>query len=295
VTTGERFEVDLDIRRRDTELRHAIASGEALRDRDGTVIGIHGSLSDITALKEAELHILELNEGLERRVRERTEELETFTYTLSHDLRAPLRWINGFAGMLQRRDGDKLDDTSRHYLDEIRNASDRMGRLFEELLDYSRMGRQAVRLGPVEWSPIVAALRSSFAPRLAEAGAALEIAEPLTAVIGDPMLLERILTNLVENGLTYITPGTAGHVTISTKRTGDRTTMVVADRGIGIAEEHRERIFNPFVRLNDNETYPGTGIGLAIVGRAARLMGSDVQVDSVVGHGSTFSLELPTA
>ncbi|MFN8623653.1 MAG: PAS domain S-box protein [Chloroflexota bacterium] len=293
MATGEPFEEELDVIRPDGTLRHLISHGESVRGPDGGIVLIRGTTADVTELKEAELRIRELNEGLEQRVRERTEELETFTYTLSHDLRAPLRWINGFAAMLQRKEGDRLDETSRHYLDEIRNASDRMGRLFEELLDYSRLGRYAVHAEVVDWAPIVAGLRGTFGPRVAASGATLDIAEPLAPVVGDAMLLERLLANLVDNGLTYTAPGTAAHVTIAARQRGHHVALTVRDTGIGIPPDQQERIFHPFVRLHDDEVYPGTGIGLAIVARAARLLGGEIALDSSVGAGSTFTLELP--
>jgi PAS domain S-box-containing protein len=271
-----------------------------LRDGDGEPVARMAIARDISAehaareaLEESRAELAALNESLEQRVRERTDELETFTYTLSHDLRAPLRWINGFAAMLQRRDGDRLDETSRHYLDEIRNASDRMGRLFEELLDYSRLGRQTVRADRLDWARIAAALRGTFAPRLAATGATLEIHEPLAPVLGDPMLLERALTNLVDNGLTYTRSGHPGAVTLRAIRVGDRVRVSVSDEGIGIPPDQQERIFQPFVRLHDADTYPGTGIGLAIVQRAIGLMGGAMRVDSVPGAGTTFWFELP--
>jgi PAS domain S-box-containing protein len=277
-----------------TEVVHAYY----LNTKDDRV-EIRAVTRDITERRRAQEEIRTLNEELEKRVRERTAKLEeanrgleSFSYSISHDLRAPLRAINGFASMLERHQGDVLDEKSRHYLDGIEAASERMGILIEELLDYSRLGRESVRTEPVPLEPLVAGLRSTFGERIAAAGAILEVVEPLAVPAGDPTLIERILANLLENALVYRRPDVAPRVTLSSTRDGDTVTITVADNGIGIAPEYRERVFEVFARLHADEKYPGTGIGLSVVRKAARLMGSDVTVESVEGEGSTFSLTL---
>lgn len=259
-------------------------------------------LSMVEDLRASDTALRDLADALEVRVHERTadleeanRELEAFAYSVSHDLRAPLRAISGFSEILVRRYADGLDDQGRHYLANIVASSAHMAKLIDDLLAYSRLGRQATRQEPVPLEPIVERLRLTFGDRLAESGASLDVEEPLATPRGDPTLVEQILTNLVANALTYCREGVVPTVAIGAQRRNGEVILNVTDNGIGIAADHQERIFDVFVRLHSDEEYAGTGIGLAITRKAARLMDGEITVESTPGSGSTFRLRLPAA
>ncbi|MFN8624157.1 MAG: ATP-binding protein [Chloroflexota bacterium] len=291
---------EVRLRRLDGSVVDVDAAGSPFEEHDG--LSIHVVLRDISDRKRAERALVALNEELEVRVAERTaelqhayRELESFSYSVSHDLRAPLRAITGFAQILERRNRDQLDESGRHYLDNISTAGERMGALIEDLLAYSRIGRREVRHEPLEVRTIAENVFGTLSPRVIETGASLYAAEPLASPLGDPVLFEQILLNLVSNGITYAREGVPPDVVVSSTQRADRVEVSVRDNGIGIAPEHRERVFEVFARLHAEDDIPGTGIGLAIVRKATRLLDGDIQLDSIPGEGTTFTISLPAA
>ncbi|MBI4493831.1 MAG: response regulator [Chloroflexi bacterium] len=237
-----------------------------------------------------------LNESLRQRTREleaANRDLESFSYSVSHDLRAPLRAIAGFADIISRRYRDALSEEARHYFDNIVEASERMGQLIEDLLAYARLGRQALRRRRVSLYELIAQIAADLAPRLAETGGQVSLSPNLPTVHGDPTLLGEIFTNLIGNALTYSRPGVPPQVSVTCEVGLDWVTVQVRDNGIGIPPEHQERIFEVFQRLQSESSHPGTGIGLAIARKSAAMMDGRVWVQSVVGEGSTFSVTLP--
>lgn len=247
----------------------------------------------------AEAKVRALNAELDARVRERTAqlsasnaELESFCYSVSHDLRAPLRAIGGFSEIIARRHRASLDEEGRHYFDNIVLASERMGRLIDDLLDYSRVGRKGISLLPVDMDELFATLALQFAPRAAATGGSLSIGTGMPKVLGSKTLLGQVFSNLIENAIIYRKKGEPALVSVACQTRGDRAILSVADRGIGIASEYHEKIFRIFQRLHGDDEYPGTGIGLATVKKAVELLRGRVWLESAPGEGSVFFVEL---
>lgn len=267
-----------------------------LRDARGELYGFSKITRDITDRQRFLEQIKRHAEELEIRVREREQtnaDLEAFSYSVSHDLRAPLRIIEGFATALEEDAGDRLDDTARGYLKEITSAAVRMNRLVQDLLEYSRVSRTEFPLTPV---PLLEAVKSSM-KELAEAAKEVQVSVPANAsVMGDRNTLVQVIVNLASNALKFHAPGIVPRVQVrGENRPGGFVRLSVTDEGIGIAPQHHERIFQVFERLHGPEGYPGTGIGLAIVKRGIERMRGRYGLISEQGKGSTFWIELPTA
>ncbi|NQT94718.1 MAG: PAS domain S-box protein [Lentisphaerae bacterium] len=271
-----------------------------LHDEHGEPSAMWAIVRDITGRKRAEEEVRRLNAGLEWRVRERTaklaalnEDLESFAYSVSHDLRAPLRSVAGFSSILAVRHRSCLNEEGRHYLDNIVLAGERMGRLIDDLLEYSRIGRRAVRLQPVALQETFEQVTHHFSDQIMKTGADVRALSDLPVVSGDATLLMQILSNLLQNALTYHRPNVPLQITLDCREEPERFLLSVSDNGIGILKEHQGKVFNVFQRLHSDDQYPGTGIGLSIVKKSVELLGGRVWLESAVDVGSTFWIELP--
>jgi signal transduction histidine kinase len=233
--------------------------------------------------------------AMHRQLTAANRELEAFTYSVSHDLRAPLRAISSFAHILHKDSSESLGEEGQRCLDRIIATSARMATLIEDLLLYARTACAPEGAVAVPLAPLVQHLTTIFGERITSAGARLEILEPLATPLGDPTLIGQILDNLVDNALTYRCIQGTPQVRITSKRIGGHVVIQVADNGIGIEPEYHEKIFQVFQRLHSRDEYPGTGLGLAIVAKAVRAMEGDVSVESAPGRGSTFTVRLPVA
>lgn len=282
-----------------------------LRRKDGTAIPVEisakllpdgrvqGVVRDITERKQQEALIRQLNAELEQRVIDRTaqleaanKDLEAFSYSVSHDLRAPLRAVSGFAEILARRHQASLNEEGRRYIENIVEASARMSRLIDDLLAYSRVGRRAISLRPIPLGEVFRQILRDLAPRMTAAHAHVTLPQTLPVVLGDATLLSQVFINLLDNAILYHKPETSPCITVSCQADNGQILVSVRDEGIGIPLEYQEKIFNMFQRLHNEDAYPGTGIGLAVVKKSIELLGGRVWVQSEVNQGSTFCVTL---
>ena len=247
-----------------------------------------GVLRDISERKAAEEEILALNNDLERRVQERTEELEDlvaelqgFTHSIAHDLRSPLRSINGYARILDEDYGERLGDEGREYLDLIANGAIRIGNLMDALLAHARIGRRQFERIRLNLSEMAEAIAATYPEGQFDI-------EPDLAVDGDPDMVRILLENLINNACKYVQPNQRPIVSI--KR--DHNAIVVRDRGIGFDARYSDKLFEPFQRLHSDREFPGTGIGLANVRRIVNKHGGRVWAESQPGEGSAFFFTL---
>jgi signal transduction histidine kinase len=262
-------------------------------------------------------NVREAQRKLEDKVRERTveledrnEELEAFGYTISHDLRAPLRAMFGFSQALLEDYGDRLDDKGREYAQRVVTGAQSMDQLIRDLLAYSRVSRAELKLGRVDLSRVLREATTQLQVEVRNRGARVRVEEPLPAVLGHEATLGQVVANLLSNGIKFVAPDRTPELRIRAELRegkagggeagggadgGWRLRLWVEDNGIGIATEHHERIFRVFERLHSTEAYPGTGIGLAIVRKGMERMGGRAGVESRPGDGSRFWIELPAA
>ena len=262
------------------------------------------SLRDVTERKRADDQLRRLSAELELRVRERTVqleaamgELEAFSYSVSHDLRAPLRAIHGFARMLEDQLGDDLAPEALHSLERVKTAAKTMGTLIDELLKLSRLGRQPLVHTTVDLSAlaheIVAELRADPCPEH-DVDVDVSIQQGLR-VTGDEQLLRIALVNLLGNAFKFTRHTTNPRVEISGSREGENLSVQVRDNGAGFDPEYADRLFRPFQRLHAESEFAGTGIGLTTVERVIRRHGGSITASGALGRGASFSCTLPAA
>jgi PAS domain S-box-containing protein len=253
---------------------------------------------DITTRKQHESAIEQLNNQLERRVHQLTEanaELEAFNYTISHDLRSPLRSMQGFAQALIEDCNEQLDDTGKGYTRRIMTSSQYMDTLLQDLLKYSRLSRTEMDRTTLNVESVVSEVVESLNREIEEKKATVEVKRPLSSVYGNLSTLKQVLANLISNALKFVEPDRPPHIRIHTTQRDGNVRIWVEDNGIGISPEHQDKIFGLFERLHNVSQYPGTGVGLAIVRKAMERMGGKVGLISKPGQGSRFWLELPAA
>ena len=265
---------------------------EKARQQANQLVAINQNLErEIAERKRAE-------EEIERRADELgavNQELEAFSYSVSHDLRAPLRAMQGFAQALSEDFADRLGPVAQDYTRRIVAAACRMDALIQDLLAYSRLSRVQILLEPLDLRSVMAQVKAHTEGEFREPGALLEVAIPeaFPHVMAHSTTLAHVVTNLLTNAAKFVACGVRPHVRVWAEERGEWVRLWVEDNGIGIAPEHQDRIFRVFERLHGSETYPGTGIGLAIAAKGMERMGGRAGVESTPGKGSKFWIELP--
>jgi len=299
--SGGTLEAEFRLRGRDGGYRWFYARAVPLRDVEGRITKWFGTGTDVTERRAAEQSMRALNLELEERVRERTAqlaaanaELETFAYSVSHDLKAPLRGIDGYSKLLLQDYGEKLGEEGRGFIENVRRATLQMGNLIDDLLAYSRIERQQLALDDLEIEAVVQLALKERREELAARHVEVDLSLPrgLSAKADLDGLLV-VLRNLLENAIKFTRDARPPRIEIGGREHPDTVEFWVRDNGIGFDMKFQERIFEIFQRLQRAEEYPGTGVGLALVRRALTRMGGRVWCESSPGNGATFFVELP--
>jgi PAS domain S-box-containing protein len=283
----EPFRMEYRLRRADGEYRWVLDTGVPMRAPEGTFSGYIGSCVDVTEFRAA-------RDELDRKVRERTAELEAFCYSVSHDLRAPIRHVDGFAHALDEDCGEMLDANGRGHIAGIRQAAARMAELIDDLLQLSRLGLVELRTEPVDLSAlalsVIAELRAAEPARQVHVSVA-----PGLQAQGDPHTLRIAFHNLLANAWKFTSKTPDARIDVGGLLKNGQDVCFIRDNGAGFNMDFAARLFGPFQRLHTEHDFPGIGIGLAIVRRVAHRHGGRVWAEGAVGKGATFFVALPPA
>ncbi len=245
-------------------------------------------LADLDDAQEANRRLDDQARDLERSNRD----LEQFAYVASHDLQEPLRKVSSFCQLLQRRYGGRLDDRADQYIEFAVDGAQRMQRLINDLLAFSRVGRSTAGFTEVSLDEVAAAAVAALEPARAEVDGEISV-HPLPTVTGDVTLLRQLLLNLIGNSLKFHRDGVPPVVEMSGVRDGDNVVLTVTDNGIGIEDEYADKVFVIFQRLHARDVYPGTGIGLSLAKKIVEFHGGQIGLDPTDGPGTTVRITLP--
>jgi PAS domain S-box-containing protein len=292
--------VDFRIVRRDGEIRWIAHACQSVFGRDGQFMGRRVSNRDITERKQAEAALFQLNAELERRVEQRTAELETalfdlenFNYSASHDLRIPLRAVDGFSRILLDEYSGVLDAEGMRLLQVVRDNTKRMAQYIEDMLTFSSIGRMAVSPAEIDMDALAREVAKELKPETAGRELAFKI-DKLPAVFADRSMMRRAILNLFSNAIKFTRPKATALIEVGTG-TGDKETVFyVRDNGVGFDMKYADKLFGVFQRLHGVEEFEGTGIGLAIVKRIVTRLGGRVWAEGKVNEGATLYFALPT-
>ena len=284
---------------KDGSIRHVLISSSVYCE-NGEFVHTRCFTHDITARKEMEGALREAKESLEVQVAERTchlnetvQSLEGVCYTMAHDLRAPLRSLHGYAQILLGDYSEKLDDEGKMYAQRMVNATARMEQLIRDLLEFAKLGHIELPRAALDVREEIGQVVEHLASEIQSKKATITLPRhPVDRVLANRTLFHQVVTNLIVNGMKFVAPGVSPRIEISAASGDGSVRICVTDNGIGIAPEHQQRIFGLFQRLHTAEKYPGTGVGLAIVKRGLERLDGRIALESKLGKGSSFCIEL---
>jgi len=269
-----------------------VLSWRSMPDAGGLM---YATARDVTEQKRDAEKINRLHADLAQRAAQLenlNKELEAFSYSVSHDLRAPLRHMNGFVSMLRKHTLDSLDEKSRRFLDIIADAAQKMGQLVDDLLNFSRMSRTEMRQGLVSLPDLVAEIRNELRPELEGRAVEWKIGA-LPEVRGDRAMLRLVFMNLLQNAIKYTRQRQPAVIEIGSQSANDEDVISVCDNGVGFDMQYVHKLFGVFQRLHTEEEFEGTGIGLAIVRRVVSRHGGRTWAEGKLGEGAKIYFSLP--
>ncbi len=298
---GERMEVvEINILHLDGDIRTLLWNSANIMSKDGkTAIATIAQGNDITERILAEAEIKKLNETLEQKITDRTKqledankELEAFSYSISHDLRAPLRHIGGFIDLLTKSNSDQLDDSGIRYLKIISETSVEMGNLIDALLTFSRLSRTELQRTTINSNKMVKSVINSLSDDTADRNIEINV-EELPIVMGDEALMFQVWVNLISNAVKYTRKKDKAEISIGGKIENDKIVFFVKDNGAGFNMKYVDKLFGVFQRLHKARDFEGIGIGLANVSRILMRHGGECWAESEIDKGATFFFSVP--
>jgi PAS domain S-box-containing protein len=295
----ETFDLEFRIRRNDGDYHWFKSRAVPIRNNDGAVIKWLGSNTDIDSIRKAEAQLIDYNKNLEISVIQRTEqlehankELEAFSYSVSHDLRAPLRAVHGFSKILLEDYDNILDDEGKRICGVISSSASQMSELIDDLLSFSRIGRSSLSPASLNMKKMVISSADELTNHEQRKYIKFSIGN-ISNAYGDQNLIKHVWNNLISNAIKYSSKVESPEVTISSRNTDDSVIFEVKDNGVGFDMRYADKLFGVFQRLHSENEFEGNGVGLAIVQRIISRHGGKVWADAEIGKGATFSFSLP--